>query len=172
MEISEKEYYELQRQVRTLQSQVDAMNGPKKISLLDMIDEQVISSVHTADSTKPVFVYLRRPSDAWKMMLTLAKKIHEPSRLFNMRRSVGCYNGNYRPYIDFVSGGNCPRKISDMTEKQQEISARMLNEIIPIYNRYFKLMHQQVLYDPTGKGEYELYGVVDEQEVRSEVEFE
>lgn len=173
MEISEKEYYELQRQVRTLQSQVDAMNGPKKVtSLRDLVEEQVISGVKNLEDDRPIFGYSHFNSDAWAQFLALSKMLHEPSPLFYMGRAYSSDQWHIKPYIRWINPKNGPKKIADLTPEQARVSVQMLDELIPIYNRYFKLMHQRVLYDPTGKGEYEPYGVVDEQEVQSEVEFE
>lgn len=46
MEISEMEYLALKAQVQTLQNQVDAINGPKKVtSLAGLIKEQAIGHV-------------------------------------------------------------------------------------------------------------------------------
>lgn len=73
-----------------------------------------------------------------------------------------------RPYIRSTDRKNAPRKISDLTPEQVALSVQMLDEMIPIYNRYFKMTHQRVLYDPTGRGDYIPVGVVDEQVLEDE----
>lgn len=160
MEISEKEYYELQMQVMRLQSQVESMKIPKQTTMKDLVNEQVISRVWNLADDKPIFEYRRFNSDAWTQMLALAKLIHEPSPLFYMDRTIG----NYSPksYIRSIFPKNRPRKISDLTPEELAVSVQMLNEIIPIYNKYFKLMHQRVMYDPTGKGDYEPIRILDD----------
>lgn len=169
MEISEREYLELRMQVRTLQSQVDSMNAPKKkTSLKDAVREQVISSVWNLDDAKPIFGYSDANADAWLQMLALAKAIHEPSNLFYMDKCYGYDRYNTRPYIRSISNKNKYKKVSDLTPEQFAISVQMLDELIPIYNRYFKLLHQKVMYDPTGKGDYEPVGVLDEQLLKEE----
>ena len=171
MEISEKEYYELQFQVRALQSQVNAMSDPKRITnLASMVREPVIDRVRCITRDKPVFGYSSSMScDTWTLLLQMAKNIHEPSALFRkeMRISWGEYQ---HPYINMIFNQKKPRRITDLTPEQIRVSVQMLDEIIPIYNRYFKDMHQRVMYDPTGKGEYESYGVIDEQVAQSERE--
>lgn len=160
MEIDEKEYYELQMQVRCLQSQVGSMKMPKQTTMKDLVNEQVISRVWNLAEDKPIFGYRYFNSDAWTQMLALAKMIHEPSSSFYMDRTIsGCFS---RPYIRSIFPKNRPRKISDLTPEELNVSVQMLNEIIPIYNKYFKRMHQRVIYDRTGKGDYVSVGVLDD----------
>ena len=161
MEISEKEYYELMTQVRALKDQVEAIQSPRKTTLLDMVNERVISDVRNISDEEPIFGYSYLASDAWTVMLQLAKMIHNPSRLFYMDRRYGQNRFCTRPYINSMNAKNPPRKIADLTADQVNVSVQMLNEIIPIYNKYFKMMHRKVMYDPTGKGDYEPIGVVD-----------
>lgn len=162
MEISEMEYYQLKMQVQNLQEQVASIKEPKRTNLVSAMNEGVISKVTNIVDGKPVFGYVTScNSDVWPLMLQMAKSVHDPSDLFYMDRSC-VYPHLHRPYIRciFQKSGKV-RKILDLTECQFELSAQMLNEIIPIYNRYFKLTHQRVLYDPTGKGDYQSIGVVD-----------
>lgn len=160
MEISEKEYCELKMQVRLLQSRVEGMKVPKQTTMRDLVNEQVISRAWNIADDKPIFEYRRFNSDAWTQMLALAKLIHEPSPLFYMDRTNNDYFS--RPYIQSIFPKNRPRKISDLTPEELAVSVQMLNEIIPIYNKYFKLMHQRVMYDPTGKGDYEPIRILDD----------
>ena len=37
-----------------------------------------------------------------------------------------------------------PRKCEDLTYEEQKLSIEMLNELIPIYNKYFKLAHPEI----------------------------
>lgn len=170
MEISEKEYYELQLQVRTLQHQVDAMSGPRKLSLKDLVSEQVLSGVRNLEDNRPIFGYSSFNSDSWNQFLALAKAVHEPSPLFYMDKAPSYDRYHDRPYIRSTKPKNVPKKIADLTPEQIKVSVQILDEIIPIYNQYFKQMHQRVMYDPTGKGEYELYGVVDDREANQNAE--
>ena len=172
MEISNEEYFALKAQVSLLQNQVNSMQAPKKITKLrDMLKEQVISRVTNLDNAKPIFGYCDFNSDAWNQaFLPLAKMIHEPSDLFYM--GTAC-NGPYRtrPYIRSLNKRGRLKKISDLTPEQIEASVQMLDELIPIYNKYFKMLHQRVMYDPTGRGDYEPIGVVDEDTLKEEEEW-
>lgn len=166
MEISEKEYYELKERVSTLQSTVDSLQKPKRITeLRSYLNEKVISEVVNLHKEKPIFGYVSYPhAEAWdRALLPLAKMVHRPSRPFYMSTHyIYPQNIHIRRSIDSIRGNDKLPNITDLTPEQVNISIQMLNEIIPIYNRYFKLMHQKVLYDPTGKGNYEPIGVIDE----------
>lgn len=164
MEISEKEYYELMSQVKVLKNQVESMQSPRRTTLLDMMNEQVISHVRNISDTKPIFGYCCNSSEAWTVMMQLAKMVHKPSDLFYMDQCCAYDRYHMRPYIRSTSIKNSPRKIADLNAEQVNVSVQMLNEIIPIYNKYFKMMHKKVMYDPTGKGDYEPIGVMDQDE--------
>lgn len=161
MEISEREYYQLREQVQTLQGKVESMSASKRTNLLGAMNEAVISSVQNITAGKPIFGYSRfNNNDVWPLLLQMAKAIHEPSNVFYM--STACPNGYPHPYIRSTAGARKPRKLTDLSESQFDLSAQMLNEMIPIYNRYFKFTHQRVLYDATGRGDYQSIGVVDD----------
>jgi len=164
MEISEQEYYELKMQVSSLQNTVNTLQSPKKTTIKDMLKEQVISGVSNLEDARPVFGYCYGiNSDAWtQLLLPLAKMIHDPSPLFYMGSTPDFYSRRTKPYIRWDYPKNKVRKIADLTPEQIEISVQMMDEIIPIYNRYYKMLHQKVLYDPTGRGDYQPIGVIDE----------
>lgn len=174
MEISEKEYYELKMQINNLQSTVNELQNPtRKITTIkDMLYEQVISGVHNLEEAKPLFGYRYNVNcDAWTMaLLPLAKMLHDPSPLFYMDSAAADFRGyTKKPYIR-MNLKNRVRKITDLTLEQIELSVQMMNEIVPIYNRYFKMTHQRVLYDPTGRGDYESVGVLDEDILKDKAE--
>ena len=64
-----------------------------------------------------------------------------------------------KPYIRSYRSGEAPRKITEMSEEQIQISIDMLNELIPIYNKYFQKTHETVLYSEKGNGVYERVNV-------------
>ena len=154
MEISEREYFELKEQVLQLQNKLDAIPKPAKY-LRDRVAEVPISSVRNVVDDEPIFDYRYMSNDAWTLFVKLSKMIHEPSDRFYMGTS-STYPTYGRPYIRSYKNGKAPAKIAEMTEEQVSISIDMLNELIPIYNKYFRLTHQTVLYDPTGDGKYEM----------------
>lgn len=152
MEISEKEYFELKEQVRQLQCKVDGINKPPK-DLRSRVVETPINEVRNVEEGTPVFDYRHWPGDeAWVVFIKLAKLIHKPSNRFYM--DLAYSYGKPEPYIRSYRCGDTPRKITDMSEEQVQISIDMLNEMIPIYNKYFKKTHETVLYSESKDGIY------------------
>lgn len=152
MEIPEKEYFELREQVRMLQCKVDGINNPPK-DLKTRVMETPICDVRNVVEGAPVFDYRHCPSDdAWVLFVKLAKLIHKPSDRFYMDKCF--FYGTRKPYIRSFRCGDAPRKITEMSEEQAQISIDMLNEMIPIYNKYFKKTHKTVLYSENKDGVY------------------
>lgn len=163
MEISEKEYYELKAQVRQLEEKVNEIKNKPIKDFASVVSELPISHVTIIDHRIPMFDYWKRTGcEAWNIMIRLAKLLHTSSARFYMDEAYD-WGGSKEPYIRLNDTGDAPRRISEMTEEQINASVQMLNEIIPIYNKYFKQMHRKVLYDPTGKGDYEWRSVIDEE---------
>lgn len=160
MEISITEYNALMFQISTLQKTVDALQKLPPKNIKNMLKEQVIDRVTNLDDSRPIFGYGEGQAEAWNYFLQIAKVIHTPSKLFYLGTACGD-----RPYIRCESTRNSPKRIKELTAEQVAMSVQMLNEITPIYNRYFKLLHSKVMYDPTGKGDYELIGVLDERKM-------
>ena len=157
MEISEKEYLELKEQVRQLQLKVEGVSSPPK-DLRSRVADTPISHVRNVEEGKPVFDYMHSSSDdSWIAFIKLAKLIHKPSDRFYMDKSG--FGIGEAPYIRSYRSGEAPRKITEMSEEQIQISIDMLNELIPIYNKYFQKTHETVLYSEKGNGVYERVNV-------------
>lgn len=154
MEITEQEYYELKAQVELLKQKVDGVKKPRA-DFASLVMEKPISYVRNIEDSLPVFDYKWSASgDEWTLFLRLAKIIHRPNNLFYMD---SCTRG---PYIRSIKKGCAPRKFTEMTEEQIELSVQMLNELIPIYNKYYKEIHPAVLYDADGNGLYKNVNVI------------
>lgn len=152
MEISEKEYLELKEQVRQLQLKVEGVSSPPK-DFRSRVLETPISSVRNVKDGEPIFDYIRSASDdAWIAFVKLAKVIHNPSDKFYMDKAR--YGAYEKPYIRSYRCGDSPRKITEMSEEQIQTSINMLNELIPIYNKYFRKTHETVLYSENNDGIY------------------
>ena len=160
MEISVKEYYELKEQVRILQEKVNG-KFKKQNSFADLVDELPIEYVMKSVDDFPEFKYIRNASDAWKVFTHLGRLIHAPSYNFYMS-TANQYST--KPYIRCVGDNLAPRKIADLKDEQIKISVQMLNELIPIYDKYFKQTHQYVLYSESEDGTYRKIYVDKEQE--------
>ena len=157
MEISEKEYYELKEQVRQLQLKIEGVSSPPK-DLRSRVVETPISHVRNVEDSVPVFDYMYSSSDdAWIAFVKLAKLIHKPSDKFYMDTTG--FGSLETPYIRSYRCGEAPRKITEMSEEQVQTSVDMLNELIPIYNKYFQKTHETVLYSKNNDGIYKQVNV-------------
>lgn len=157
MEISEKEYLELKEQVRQLQLKVEGVSSPPK-DLRSRVSETPITHVRNVKDDTPVFDYLHLSNDdAWIAFVKLAKVIHKPSDKFYMDKAG--FGIGERPYIRSYRCGETPRKITEMSEEQIQVSIDMLNELIPIYNKYFQKTHETVLYSENNDGVYKQVNV-------------
>ena len=155
MEISEREYYELKEQIRQLQYKVEGISSPPK-DLRSRVSDTPISHVRNVKEDAPIFDYMHAASDdAWIAFVKLAKLIHKPSDKFYMGTAMThCSIHKENPFIRSYRHGEAPRKITEMSEEQVQISVDMLNELIPIYNKYFQKTHETVLYSENNDGIY------------------
>lgn len=155
MEISEKEYAELKEQIRVLQEKVGGFENKPTREIKSLVNELPISHVRNTDESYPDFGFSTLNADVWKTFTDLAKAIHAPSYKFYLGVAYADGLGTkLKPYIRTTGDHNPPRKITDMTNEQIEISVSMLNELIPIYNKYFRMLHQEVLYCDNKEGVY------------------
>lgn len=151
MEITQEEYLELKQTIRMLEEKLNAAPRQKN-EISKMVSELPIWGVFKTSDNFPIFEYsMSCSSDAWKDFLNLARRIHAPSYKFFMDET---HSGSGKPYIRSFGDRLPPRKISDMTDAQIELSVQMLNELIPIYNKYFKTTHEFVLYSDREDGQY------------------
>lgn len=151
MEISEKEYFELKEQVRILQEKIGSIEKPKG-DFSSIVAEMPITFVRNSVEDYPDFEYVKGVGNAWNAFIQLAKIIHTPSWKFYMDSAGGKYDKN--PYIRTIGNHQTPRKIANLTNEQILLSVQMLNEMIPIFNKYFKQTHEFVLYSDRGDGQY------------------
>ena len=151
MEITHEEYLELKNTIKLLEEKLNAAPRQKN-EISKMVSELPISNIFKTVDNFPDFEYSYScSSEAWKDFLNLARRIHAPTRKFYMDET---YSGSGKPYIRSVGDRLPPKKIADMTDAQIDISVQMLNELIPIYNKYFKKTHEFVLYSDREDGQY------------------
>lgn len=166
MEISEKEYLELKEQIRRLQSKVDGISNPPK-DLRSRVSETPISHVRNVKCDEPIFDYAYSSCEAsWVEFVKLAKLLHRPSDNFYMDSAFDCHGQDRKPYIRSYRTGEALKKITEMSEEQIQVSIDMLNELIPIYNKYFRKTHQTVFYSENKDGIYkpvQVFRVEDEE---------
>jgi len=142
MEISTQEYNALMQQMKTLQDKVDNLSKEKQItSIADKVSELPIKCIWAAGSMPH---YLRRAdgAEAWGAFLSLAKLVHTSTPVCIERRES--YHYSRGRYFD-LSKAKTPIKITDLSNEQINMSIAMLNEMISVYNRYFKELHPTIL---------------------------
>lgn len=145
MEISTQEYSALMQQIQSLQDKVDGLTKEKQItSIARSVSELPISGIRI-NHWPPQYVRRVSGDGAWGQFLSLAKLIHVPSPKAverRERRERGWHCND--PYFDSDRASATP-KVRDLTNDQIEVSVKMLDEMIPIYNRYYKELHPTVL---------------------------
>lgn len=91
-------------------------------------------------------------TEVWNCFCKLAKAVHNNSDEFYMSTA---YPGSGRKYIRGCVVPN-PKKFEELTMEQMELSGKMVDELIAIYNKYFISTHAHVVYDEM-KGDGKMY---------------
>lgn len=159
IEISKDEYLKMKNKLVELENKINKIEDrdycTKNIKY--MVAELPIEHVRNSADDHPMFEYSTLGGDTWTMFLNLAKIIHRENYKFYMDNAGPSYYS--RPYIRTT--GKCPLpKTGSMDRDQKRISVEMLNELIPIYNKYYKMIHPKVLYKCRGSEEFTCIDVV------------
>lgn len=160
MEISEIEYLEMKNQIEQLRAKVDALGGNK--SIREMVETLPYEYVKNTEDDAPIFSPVDNQGDAWAIFLKLAKLLHTQDYKFYM--SCTPNYGESKPYIRSMGNHVVPARISQLDSGQVALSVQMLNELIPVYNKFFSKAHDAVLYKPNSASEFQAVKV-DYQEV-------
>ena len=142
------EIEELKRQEVEIKKRIKELSAPR--SFLQYVSERPLSHPRNLKYDEPVFGYERKHHNqsVWDAFVILAKTVHEKSPKFYMDSALGG-----RPYIRETNSEKI-RKINQLSTEQVRISGEMLSEMIAIYNKYFVMLHEKVVYDPrNGLGE-------------------
>lgn len=141
--VPREELEELKRQAEEINQRLKELSAPKYIS--PYVTVKPLSCPRNLKDGEPVFGYTNRPDpEAWNTFIRLAKIVHTKSPQFYMSTN---WPGGTRPYIRSTSE-ETPRRIEQLSVEQVKISAEMLNEMIAVYNRYFLMLHERIVYDP------------------------
>lgn len=144
MEISEIEYLEMKNQIDQLKAKVDSLGGVRNIrEMIECLPHEFIKNI---EDDVPIFAPCDGSGDTWLLFTKLAKILHTQDWSFYMDTAGEQFYK--RPYIRTIGKRPAPTKISQMESEQVALSVEMLNEMIPIYNKYFRRAHEFVLYKP------------------------
>lgn len=150
------EIEELKRQAEEINRRIKELSAPKQIA--PYVVERPLSHPRNLEDGRPVFGYSKWvDQNVWNAFIALAKSVHTKSPQFYMDSTHPSIGG--RPYIRSTRG-ETPRTINQLSMEQIKVSAEMLNEMIAIYNRYFVMLHEQVVYDPRDGSGAQLVDVI------------
>lgn len=138
-----EELEELKRKAEEINRRIRELSAPKQIA--PYVTARPLSHPRNLKDDEPIFGYTKWvDQNVWNAFIVLAKVIHTKSPQFYMSTTQ---QGCNRPYIR-CTRAEIPRTIDQLSMEQIKISAEMLDEMIAVYNRYFLMLHEQVIYDP------------------------
>ena len=141
--VPSEELEELKRQAEEINRKIKELSAPKQIA--PYVTARPLSHPRNLKDGDPIFGYTQWvDQDVWNAFIKLAKAVHTKSPQFYMSTA---WAGNNRPYIR-CTRAETPKTIEQLSVEQVKISAQMLDEMIEVYNRYFSMLHEQVVYDP------------------------
>lgn len=148
MEISELEYLQMKEQIAKLKDKIDSIGGVR--SIRDMVKCLPYEYIKNMEDDIPIFVPVDCGGDAWNTFLRLAKILHTQDWRFFMGSWV-----NRCDIIRTIGNHSTPTRISQLSSEQIFLSVQMLNELIPIYNKYFQKSHESILYKPDARESFQ-----------------
>lgn len=139
MNIDEKEYLELKQRVEELEAKL--AEPPCRRTLAGMVGRYPISRIDCVNEYLeiPLVVYHRQFGDVWHLFLMAARHLHHEKNEF---RQEACRRG--ARWSRQYPVGKAPL-FNDLSYEEQKLSADMVNEMIDVWDKYYKLAH------PTGK---------------------
>lgn len=161
MAITREEYLELVNKIDSLQASLDVVSDPY-VSVWNMLTEKPIEDIQPANSKNiidPDFKYRSSAYEpVWKLLSELVRRLHSVPKDFY----IHVYDApRWRGEREIRPVKNKrPLYHKEMTQNQRQIGADMLSEIVPIYNRYVKMIHNEATYTNLN-GEIEKISIVD-----------
>lgn len=138
MEISREEYLALTRRIEELEKERSMSKLLTYKCWAYAVNELPIEHIRVVETREPD-IQLRYDAvarDTWGLFTKLAKRLHTPQWEYKAERHQ--WSGLY-----WRSSGptSPPKRYDDLSEAQKQLSLEMLNELVPIYNKYFKMAH-------------------------------
>lgn len=142
------ELIELKRQAEEINKRIAELTSPKNLAYKCHVKPYRLPRFQDNDARNPVvFPDYQYDTDAWGHFLALGKIIHAKNGVFKTRG----YSYRRAPfYVDEI-GKSAPKKVSDLTQEETQISAEMLDKMIAVYNEYMVRLHTHVRLDHCDK---------------------
>lgn len=149
--ISKEQLEELEKKADELNALIKKLKNKNRLA-----DYCMLRPLNTPRNIKddiPVFGFKDLyDTEVWNCFCKLAKAVHNNSNEFYMSTA---YPGSCRKYIRDCVVPN-PKKFEELTMEQMELSGKMVDELIAIYNKHFISTHAHVVYDEM-KGDGKMY---------------
>lgn len=157
---SKEQLEELEKKADELKALIKKLKNKNRLA-----DYCMLSPLNTPRNIKddiPVFGFSNmHDADVWNCFCRLAKAVHSNSDEFYMSTANPW---SYKKYIRSRTVPS-PKKFEELTAEQMELSGKMVDEMIAIYNKYFIAIHQHVVYDDMeGNGKKYYYVLPPKQE--------
>lgn len=144
MEITYEDYYqlkcrvtELERQMKEQSKAAEQPSSKRIISLAKEVNEMPIHHLWVGKNDERLTAqYIKNGnSEVWLSFFKLALAIH--TKAHDYAKGYSRKDGSVIT-VPIERTGLEPTKLSELSQAQLQVSLDMLNELIPIYNRYFK----------------------------------
>lgn len=164
IEIEVSEYIDMLKEITSLKKQLEDKEKlfPTAKTVNGMLREKPYENVWNTDSDVAIFAPRVNgcSGEAHKAFVRLAKLLHRCNEKFYMSET---YKGSGIPHIRDIGNTKIPT-FNEMSYEQHLLSAEMLNEMIPIWNKYFAKVHETVWYDAKGNGDFQKVNVLYEED--------
>lgn len=139
MEITKEEYLSLMKRIDELERERSVNKMLTYKCWAYAVNELPIESIRIVSdhSPEPVLRYDSCARDAWGLFTKLAKEIHKSTYTYKAE----IISWSKELYWRGCGRSSAPTRYGDLTDTQKQLSLEMLNELIPIYNKYFKIAH-------------------------------
>jgi len=150
--ISKDQLEELEKKADELNALIKKLKNKNRLADYCML--RPLNTPRNMKDDVPVFGFKDLyDTDVWSCFCKLAKAIHKNSDEFYMSTA---YPRSHRKYIRSNTVPN-PKKFEELTMEQMELSGKMVDELVSIYNKYFISTHTFVVWntmDGSGKMYY------------------
>lgn len=132
----------LKRKAEEIKKRIEEFSQPTSIATFCEKRPYNLPSFKANDARNPVVFDKLVDLDVWKHFLALAKHIHTKNGIFVQRGM------SYPRTYFFVEehGKLVPTRVTDLSREEVIISAKMLDEMISIYNKYMVKLHTEVMF--------------------------